>query len=433
MQTQPLDDIPMLDEVLGLQRALSVSVDIPELIYTFVDRFYRMYGFGTVLGLERRGLEDDAYRVRDFIDATKGLSRDTVMDDSTWDQPDEAVAIDRGGMIAPMIQGGKPTLTRGVDTASDPVLSRYLQRQCDVIGVPVFHDGKLDEWFLVFREPGLPLEPVHVRLLVSMFNMFSRAIIQLRLHDDVASLNGQLDAKLREVADVQQSILPQQLPSDQKIDIAVEYRPSDLAGGDYYDFRSFEDGSVGIVIADVSGHGPGAAVVMAMLRTVMSINRLLDPSAIDIVQHVNRLLWDGLTPGTFVTAFFVKFHPETGKADYANAGHWPALLRKTDGRIERLSEGGAPPIGMLEDIASPGGTTQLESGDTLLLYTDGITETFNPGGKIFGEDRLIQTLKEHRPQSARATLDAVCRAVDRYADGEPNSDDQCMVALRYLG
>lgn len=433
MQTQTLDDIPMLAQALDLQRTLSASKDIGELVFTFVDRFHRHYGVSTVMGLRTEGLEGGAFRVMDFIEAAAGLSPQALVENAKWDLPPHQVPVEQGGLIGQLLQTRSPTLARGIDPAEDPVLARYIQTPCDLVTIPVFHEGVLDEWFLVFREPGAPHDPEHTRLLLSALNMFSRGIHQLRLHDDIASLNQQLDAKLREVAKVQRSILPQQTPAYDTVDIAVDYRPCDLAGGDYYDFRTFDDGAMGVVIADVSGHGPGAAVVMAMLRTAISINRVLDTQAGDVIATINRFMWDGLAEGTFVTACFLKLHPETGQVGYASAGHWPALVRKHDGRVVPLDESSGLPIGIVEDMEVTSGTYQLDPGDTVLLYTDGILEAFNPSDETFGLARLTQTLEAHTPTTARCTLDAVSKAVNAHTQGRKPDDDQCVLALRYIG
>ena len=331
------------------------------------------------------------------------------------------------------IQSTKPSLCEEIEPQADPVLSRLLDWRCDIISVPVFHDRQLNEWFLVFRQPGSAVDATLIRLLVSMFNMFSRSITQIALHREVAELNEKLDGKLKEVAQVQRSILPEELPDHEALDIAVHYLPCDMAGGDYYDFRSFEDGSVGIVVADVSGHGPGAAVVMAMLRTAMSIDRALHTDAGSTVHTINQYLWDGLSAGTFVTAFFLKIHPETGRVGYASAGHWPALVRKADGAVHKLDHGSGPPIGLLEELQAPGGDYQLDDGDAVLLYTDGITEAFDPENQAFGNVKLEETLTTDHSTSAQATLDAIRSAVDKHVKGREPSDDQCMVAIRYSG
>lgn len=433
MQPETFDDIPMLDEVLELQRDLSASNDIGELIFTIADRFRKLYGVEAILGLDVQGLEPGQFRVMDFFNSGEGVTPDNIFENVKWDLPRDPIhsPAESDGVISQIVQSSKPSHCKEIDPKADPVLSHFVDWRCDIIAVPVFHDRQLDEWFLVFRQPGSPVDETLVRLLVSMFNMFSRSIIQIILRQQVAELNEKLDKKLQEVAQVQRSILPEAVPDHETLDIAVHYLPCDMAGGDYYDFRSFDDGSVGIVIADVSGHGPGAAVVMAMLRTAMSIDRALHSGAGGTVRTINRYLWDGLSAGMFVTAFFLKIHPETGRVGYASAGHWPALVRKANGAIHKFDQGSGPPIGMLEELEAPGGDYQLEDGDTVLLYTDGITEAFDPNDKAFGITKLEKTLASDHSASSEATLDTIRCAVETHAKGREPMDDQCMVAIRY--
>ena len=221
------------------------------------------------------------------------------------------------------------------------------------------------------------------------------------------------------------------LAPEPAVDVAALYRPSDYAGGDYYDFRRFDDGSIGFIIADVAGHGPAAAVVMAMLRTAASIYRNLNMPSDQVAGDLNRMLWDGLSDGVFVTACFAQLQPDTGALNYARAGHCPARLRRADGRVLTLDAGGGPPLGVLPDLTTEGGSETLAPGDAIVLYTDGITEAFDAGGEMFGEARLDAAIRDCDAGGADTMLRSIIARTDAHTAGHTRSDDQCALVVRY--
>src|SRR5262249_27921953 len=157
--------------------------------------------------------------------------------------------------------------------------------------------------------------------------------------------------------------------------VAVHYAPSTRAGGDYYDFFPLPDGRLGVLIADVSGHGTPAAVVMAMMRVLVHshVEPLHPPER--VLTGLNRRLSRTILPVPFVTACYATIEQDEGRVDYACAGHNPPLLLRADrGDVEELSEGGGVPLGILPTRSYGRGTAWLAPGDTVLFYTDGLTE-----------------------------------------------------------
>lgn len=433
MQIESLADMPLIDAVLDMQRALSQARDENELVYGFAKRINKISGVTEILDVAVCDPIQSSFRVMDRLIVTDpNLSLENVRNNSYWDADAKDVPVISGGLVGKIIQGTVPKIARDVHPASDPVLDGWITGPRDALAVPVFYEGNITQWLILFREPGLPLDPVHLRAGIAMFNMLSRGVYQLKLTRQITALHKQLEGKLEEVARIQRSLLPTDIPEHPALDMAVSYRPSDVASGDYYGFRDFDDGAFGIAMADVAGHGPAAAVVMTMLRTAMSIWRNLNLPGGDVVRDINRFMWDSLTDGTFVTAFFLRIHPMTGHVLYANAGHCPPLLRKSDGSFKWLDEEVGPPLGVLPEIETPRGEFILESGDTIILYTDGITEAFNPAKELFGETRLEETVRE-ASGSALAILQAIVKAVDTHAAGRQRIDDQCLLAVQYRG
>ena len=432
MNIQSLADLPQMQLVLDMQRDLSAARTEDELIYHFATRLNRLSGATLLLDLEVAGLADGHFRLRDRIAiGDPHFSVSSARRNSRWDEPADAVPEQTSPALSPLILDPAPKLARGVRADTDRDLLGDSGTEWDVLAVPVYHQGRLAQWLALLAPAGTPVDPVQLRTGISNLNLFSRAVVQFRLDQQVRSLTSKLELGLGEVARIQRSILPE-VPHFDGLEIAVHYRPAAIAGGDYYDFRIFEDGRLGIAIADVAGHGPGAAVVMAMLRTIMSSYRLDRSSPDSVVRYANRLLVDGLTAGSFVTAVFIVLDAASGQAGYFNCGHCLPRLVPADGDIVTLDRGGAPPLGILEDLDPPGERFELGVGDAVVLYTDGITEApARSGGERFGLDRLDAILR--LGLSPAATVEEMARALDQFSGQTPRRDDECALIVKRIG
>src|SRR5215207_7560892 len=198
----------------------------------------------------------------------------------------------------------------------------------------------------------------------------------------------QLEGELELSQIVQRALLPQQVPSISGYDIAAFTRPAQIVTGDYFDFLQFEDGTHGFVVADVSGHGVSAGMLMSSLQTVFHTMTPETDSPVDVLKRINKLYIHNINFSTFVTIFFAKLDPLTRTLSYASAGHNPPLLhRRSTKETAWLKPTGAA-IGLLEDYRVHEESVKLEEGDILLLYTDGVIEALNPqGNEQFGYDR----------------------------------------------
>jgi sigma-B regulation protein RsbU (phosphoserine phosphatase) len=188
------------------------------------------------------------------------------------------------------------------------------------------------------------------------------------------------------------------------------------------------------VIADVSGHGPVASVTMAVFRTAMHRDAALhDRSETHTVPDVNAMVFDSVEPGTFVTAFLVTIDPSTGPRDLRELRPQPAAGASGFGRRRSNRTGvGGPPFGILPDLEPVGDAFAMQPGDTLVLYTDGITEAFSPDRELFGEERLDAAIAgaSSDPDDIKR---AILNAVAAHAGNRPRDDDQTLVIVRYNG
>jgi sigma-B regulation protein RsbU (phosphoserine phosphatase) len=233
------------------------------------------------------------------------------------------------------------------------------------------------------------------------------------------------------------------LPEIAGLEVAASYEPSGRAGGDLYDFFSLDEHHNGnadaivppnrwcVFIGDTAGHGLASAVIMATVQAVLHAHpaRIARPAT--LLRHANRQLCSKPVGG-FVTAFLGIYEPRQRRFTYANAGHPPPLLRRSSDRsIHALNEVGSYPLGIDGSETFEEATVQLEPDDTVLLYTDGITEARNPDSDEFDRDRLISEFQHgaNRPAELIARLR---QAVRTHEHGQQPRDDQTLVAARVL-
>lgn len=200
-------------------------------------------------------------------------------------------------------------------------------------------------------------------------------------------------------------------------------------GGDCYDFIPLADNQLVLAIADASGKGLAAALaisgIQSSLRTALSFAGS-DPGA--VVRAVNRQVHGSSLVGRYATLFFAVFHEETHTLRYVNAGHNSPLIVRQDGSVKRLNAGSLP-IGLFADGNYSEEMVELNAGDVLIAYTDGITEATNSAGEEFGVERLQQVAAEHAVEGAEEIVEAIFRAVDDFSHGRQN-DDSTVLVLR---
>jgi serine phosphatase RsbU (regulator of sigma subunit) len=199
-------------------------------------------------------------------------------------------------------------------------------------------------------------------------------------------------------------------------------------GGDYYDFLSLGQERLGLVIGDVSGKGIAAALLMANLQANLRSQcaiALDEPQR--LLRSVNHLFCANTTDSAYATLFFAEYDDQARRLRYANCGHISALLLRADGALERLASTGTV-LGLFPEWDCSIVEVLLFSGDTLLLYTDGVTESFNQRGEEFGEQRLVQTLRRHQDSSSQTLLAAIVDDVRRFSPRRQHDDITLIVA-----
>jgi len=227
---------------------------------------------------------------------------------------------------------------------------------------------------------------------------------------------------------VQARLFPQTLPSLKTLEFAGLCVQARHVGGDYYDFLDLGRERIGLVIGDISGKGIAAALLMANLQANLRSQCAI---ALDqphrLLSSVNQLFCQNTADAAFATLFFAEYDDTSRRLRYANCGHLPALLLRADNSLERLLAT-ATIMGAFKDWDCALDECQLAPGDTLVLYTDGITESFNPAGEEFGEARLVEALRRHRRLSSQAMLTAIVDEVRHFSPHEQHDDITLILA-----
>jgi serine phosphatase RsbU (regulator of sigma subunit) len=248
-----------------------------------------------------------------------------------------------------------------------------------------------------------------------------------KLHEQlIAQMLFQKDLQMAER--IQHSFLPKASPQMPGYRFAESYSAARHIGGDYYDFVHISDSALGITVGDVSGKEVAAALYMAKLNSEMRFHARGCMSAGAILTALNRSLAEDMESGMFVTLALLILEPENRNLTIASAGHLPPLLRGRDGAVAELKIQSNIPLGVFEDI--PYGEThyRLNPGDSVLLYTDGVTEAMDKDGNMFGVERLRQVISSGG-QLPDEILAAIRQAVTQHTSGHPQSDDLAMVCL----
>lgn len=230
---------------------------------------------------------------------------------------------------------------------------------------------------------------------------------------------------------IQFSLLPNGTPDLPGYEISAAYRPAFQVGGDFFDFLSLPGDRLGMVIADVADKGVGAALYMAMSRTVIRATAPNANGPADALLRSNHIILEGsANPSIFVTVFYAELDPASGRLVYANGGHnRPVVHRARTGESVEITTRGAI-LGLFNDIPIEQGEITLEPGDRVVFYTDGVNEAMNSGHEEFGTRRLAQTIEKSAGQSAQDTMQSILFAVDTFVGETPASDDLTMFVVR---
>ena len=253
-----------------------------------------------------------------------------------------------------------------------------------------------------------------------------------RLEEIVAQK--QIEQELSIAAGIQESLFPATLPALDATDLAARNRQARQVGGDYYDvlpIESHESGRHLLCVADISGKGLPAALLMANIQATLRATIGAQDSLSALATRVNILLHASTPPNKFATAFLLTYHPPTGGCTYVNGGHNDGIVLRGDGAVTLLETTGMP-LGLFARAAYEEGQTHLAPGDLLMLYSDGVTEAEDIHEEQFGMDRVIDVLRAYREQPATAIVEQMLLRIDEFAGAAPQHDDITLMVLKRM-
>ena len=332
------------------------------------------------------------------------------------------------GITGHVIQTGEVLLAP--DVRSDPRYVNGRDATLSEVAVPIISNGEVIGALNLESDRLDAFSADDVELLEFFASAAALAIEKALLHRQVVEKE-RLEQQLRVARDVQSSLLPAASPELWGYEFAALNLPSWTVGGDYYDYLPLPDGRLGVVIADVSGKGVPAALIMATFRAALRTEARSGRPIPEVARAVNRTLLESPGLSRFVTAVYGVLEPSAGTFDYVNCGHNPPVLVRAAGDRQSLESGG-PALGILADGAFEAGTIAIDPGDTLALYTDGVVEPADERDEEFGASRLEGVLLDSRRLPASRMVDSVVQATRLFSGREEYDDDFTLVIVRRL-
>ena len=409
--------------IVETMRDMSRQTDPQAMVRAYGTRMRQLMQTDRTVSLSRRDLPPPKYRI-----TRSSLWKEDI---NPWNNKDRLPVLE-GGLLGQLIYGDEPRVIDEIQIAGDDPAVEYFAGMRSLIAVPNYDQGVALNMVVLMRKEPTAFQREQFPLWVWMSNLFGRATHNLVLSEELKKAYEAVDYELKVVADIQRSLLPKELPKIPNLSLAAHYQTSRRAGGDYYDFFPLPNGQWGILIADVSGHGTPAAVLMAITHSIAhSFPGPPTPPA-KMLNYVNRHLTSrySIQSDTFVTAFYGIYDPADRSLTYACAGHNPPRRKRcAGGGISSLLTLDGIPLGIEPDHEYRERTETFQPGDQIIFYTDGIVEATNSVGEMFGVERLDRVLGQCREEAAEL-LAAVLAALEEFTGGRPPADDQTLLVAK---
>lgn len=330
-----------------------------------------------------------------------------------------------------VLKNGKSVLT--ADAQHDP---RYASQTMALLGVrsvlavPLSVDERNVFGIIYADSPTYEttFTEEHLNILTTLASVASIRVENARLLEERFERE-RMERELELATEIQQRFQPSEAPKMEGYEFqGISFSCYEI-GGDYYDFITRHDGKMLIALGDVSGKGTAAALLMSSLHAAIHGQVAAKSSLDEVVRSVNQYLADNTPANRFVTLFVAELDPGTGNLKYINAGHNPPLIGRTSGLIEQLSSGGFP-LGILPSAEFEVGETQLQPGEALVVYSDGVSEANNLKEEEFGMERLMDVVKRNLGASAAGMRDKVESALSAFTQTAPANDDITLVIVK---
>jgi sigma-B regulation protein RsbU (phosphoserine phosphatase) len=409
--------------IVETMREMSLQTDPQKMVQAYGARVRTMMATDRFISLSRRNLEPPRVLVTRNSQSTENIN--------PWLQRDRLATLD-GGILSELIWGDEPRIID--DLRVDPKDPAYslLQGLGSIAAIPLYDNGHSLNMVVLGRleRGGFNHDLLGEHVLMS--NLFGRATNNLVLSQELRHAYDTVDRELQVVAEIQQSLLPTTLPQIPTLDLAVHYQTSKRAGGDYYDFFPLPDNRWGILMADVSGHGTPAAVIMAVTHSIAHTHHGEPQPPSRLLSFVNDHLTARYTSGsgTFVTAFYGIYDCGKRTLTYASAGHCPPRIRRAgNGVLESMDRSRQLPLGIDQGVSYVDIVEHLQPGDSIFIYTDGVTEARNSTGDFYGLSRLDDVLMAMQNRTARELLDDALLSLLSFSGSFTATDDRTLLAV----
>jgi sigma-B regulation protein RsbU (phosphoserine phosphatase) len=423
--TRATDWESRLAAIMEMMRETSRQTDPQSMVRAYARHVNRMLPTDGFVALSRRDLAPPKFRITRYSGWQTNIN--------PWKEKDRLPVLE-GGLFGELLYAGEPRIIDDLQfDASDPA-AEYLANQRSLMAIPQLDGGVAINMIVSTRSVPEGFDKEQFPEIVWQSILFGRSTHNLVLAEQVKEAYEIVDRELQLVGDIQRALLPAELPDIPSLKLAVHYQTSRRAGGDYYDFFPLGDGRWGILIADVSGHGTPAAVMMAVTHSIAHMYPGTSAPPSDMLNFVGRHLARRYTNSvdSFVTAFYCVYDPRSRELTYSSAGHNPPRLKHCGGgQILALDGAQTFPLGVAPDVAYEDAKITLRSGDQIVFYTDGIIETTDPAGHMFGVGRLDAVLSDCRDDPAQI-VDAILQSVGAFSTGQPASDDRTVVAAKVV-
>jgi sigma-B regulation protein RsbU (phosphoserine phosphatase) len=332
------------------------------------------------------------------------------------------------GLIGHVALSGKPFISLNV--REEPRYINARARTRSEMVAPIISNNEVIGVFDLESDELNAYSKDDLEVLMLLASQVAIIIEKVMLHDSLLEKQ-RLETQLEVARQVQLELLPARDPELEGFDISAYNFPTEEVSGDYYDWVRIFDDQIGIVIADVSGKGVPAALLMAFLRASLRAATHIGYAPHISMSKVNYLLWESIERNQFVTSFYGILDASNRTLAYSNAGHNPPLVMEADGKAHFEERGGVP-LGMFRDSRYYEYYMTLEPGQVLVLYTDGATEAMNSVNDEYGRDRLVAAVRQCRHLSAREMIDFIHRDVINWTDGLGAHDDVTFFIVKAL-
>jgi sigma-B regulation protein RsbU (phosphoserine phosphatase) len=421
-----LSVVDKLRMLLDITKTISRSLDLDEVLNLVMDTLDSLIPYDAA-GIylvkceqpipEREGGKDDTCVFQ--TQAVRGYDIDDLQE----------LHLKMGeGLIGHVAVSGKPFISP--DVRKEPRYINARARTRSEMVAPIISNSEVIGVFDLESDELDAYAKDDVEVLGLLSSQVAIIIEKVMLHGQLIEKQ-RLETQLEVARQVQLELLPARDPQLEGFDISAYNFPTEEVSGDYYDWVRIYDDQIGIVIADVSGKGVPAALLMAFLRASLRAATHIGYAPHISMSKVNYLLWESIERNQFVTAFYGILDAANRTVAYCNAGHNPPFLMEADGAVHFEERGGVP-LGMFRDTRYYEYFAEIAPGQVLVLYTDGVTEAMNRARDEYGRDRLVEAVRKCRHLGAREMIDFIHHDVLKWTDGLGATDDVTFFIIKAL-